>query len=73
MKMDVTKKIKVAEGQKIDLKKYPTKYKPLYVSKEDCQQQLKSHLHELIDMQDVFLCGQPSFVIINISSHGCRR
>ena len=44
----------VKEGEKVDLKKWPTLTAPFYKSDEDAQQKHKSHIHKLASLQDIF-------------------
>jgi PPK2 family polyphosphate:nucleotide phosphotransferase len=44
---------RVSEGNKVDLKKWPTKIKLFYGSKKECQEILEDHIRLLSSLQDV--------------------
>ena len=48
-----SKKFRVREGESVKLKKWPTKVKPFYKSKEDYKNILESHIKELIAQQSL--------------------
>ena len=50
MKID-TKDFRVREGEKVNLKKWPTEVSPVYKSKEQYQQLLQEHIQQLSEMQ----------------------
>jgi PPK2 family polyphosphate:nucleotide phosphotransferase len=52
------KKFRVREGEKVNLKKWPTCVKPFYKSPEDCQEILAGHVRKLSALQDLFYAGQ---------------
>jgi PPK2 family polyphosphate:nucleotide phosphotransferase len=52
------KKFRVREGEKVKLKKWPTRVKPFYKSPEHCQEILAGHVRKLSALQDLFYAGQ---------------
>jgi PPK2 family polyphosphate:nucleotide phosphotransferase len=52
------KKFRVREGEKVNLKKWPTRVKPFYKSPEHCQEILAGHVQKLSALQDLFYAGQ---------------
>jgi PPK2 family polyphosphate:nucleotide phosphotransferase len=52
------KKFSVREGEKINLKKWPTRVKPFYKSPEHCQEILAGHVRKLSALQDLFYASQ---------------
>src|ERR1700745_4023074 len=52
MKVTSTK-FRVEEGQKVDLKKWPTSVEPIYESKKHYQKLLKKHVEELSALQQL--------------------
>ena len=55
----------VSEGEKVNLKKWPTIVKPVYKSKEQYQQILQEHITELSSRQDLlYACNRYAVLII---------
>ena len=43
-----------SEGEKVNLKKWPTLIKPFYKSDEDCKKVIKDYVQQLSSLQDIF-------------------
>jgi len=64
MKID-TKEFRVHEGEKVNLKKWPTEVSPVYKSKEQYQQLLQEHIQQLSEMQDLlYASGHYTLLLI---------
>jgi len=64
MKID-TKDFRVDEGEKVNLKKWPTEVSPVYKSKEQYQQLLQEHIQQLSEMQDLlYASGHYALLLI---------
>jgi len=64
MKID-TKDFRVREGEKVNLKKWPTEVSPVYKSKEQYQQLLQEHIQQLSEMQDLlYASGHYTLLLI---------
>ena len=64
MKID-TKDFRVREGEKVNLKKWPTEVSPVYKSKEQYQQLLQEHIQQLSEMQDLlYASGHYALLLI---------
>jgi PPK2 family polyphosphate:nucleotide phosphotransferase len=64
MKID-TKDFRVREGEKVNLKKWPTEVSPVYKSKEQYQQLLQGHIQQLSEMQDLlYASGHYALLLI---------
>jgi len=64
MKID-TKEFRVHEGEKVNLKKWPTEVSPVYKSKEQYQQLLQEHIQQLSEMQDLlYASGHYALLLI---------
>ena len=48
-----SKEFRVAEGEKVDLRKRPTRVEPVYTSKEDYEKLLAEHVARLSDLQQL--------------------
>ncbi len=64
MKID-TKDYRVAEGDDVDLDKWPMQGKPVYKSKEDYTAQLEDHVAQLSDLQRLhYACNRHAILLI---------
>jgi len=64
MKID-TQDFRVREGEKVNLKKWPTEVSPVYKSKEQYQQLLQEHIQQLSEMQDLlYASGHYALLLI---------
>jgi PPK2 family polyphosphate:nucleotide phosphotransferase len=64
MKID-TKDFRVHEGEKVNLRKWPTEVNPVYKSKEQYQQLLQGHIQQLSEMQDLlYASGHYALLLI---------
>ena len=64
MKID-TKDFRVDEGEKVNLKKWPTEVNPVYKSKEQYQQLLQEHIQQLSEMQNLlYASGHYALLLI---------
>jgi len=64
MKID-TKDFRVDEGEKVNLKKWPTEVSPVYKSKEQYQQLLQEHIQQLSEMQNLlYASGHYALLLI---------
>jgi len=64
MKID-TKDFRVREGEKVNLKKWPTEVSPVYKSKEQYEQLLQGHIQQLSEMQDLlYASGHYALLLI---------
>jgi PPK2 family polyphosphate:nucleotide phosphotransferase len=63
MKIDV-RKFRVAEGEKLKLRKRPTKVKPVYRSKEDYQAQLNGHVVRLSNRQRLLYASDSDALLV---------
>jgi PPK2 family polyphosphate:nucleotide phosphotransferase len=64
MKID-TKDFRVREGERVNLKKWPTEVSPVYKSKEQYQQLLQEHIQQLSEMQDLlYASGHYALLLI---------
>ena len=52
-----TEDFRVVPGKKVDLKKWPTKVRPLYASKKQYERLLESHISQLRDLQGRLYAG----------------
>jgi PPK2 family polyphosphate:nucleotide phosphotransferase len=52
------KKFRVREGEKVNLKQWPTRVKPFYKSPEHYEEILAGHVQKLSALQDLFYAGQ---------------
>ena len=59
------KDFQVKEGKEVDLKKWPTRVKPLYTSKEEYQKVLAEHVEELSSLQS-FLYADNHYSVLLI-------
>jgi len=63
--MKVTpKQFRVREGEKVKLKRWPTKVKPFYQSKEDYQKILAGHIKELSALQSLLYASNRHAVLL---------
>ncbi|WP_219320519.1 ADP-polyphosphate phosphotransferase [Methylovirgula sp. HY1] len=63
MKIDV-KDFRVREGDKVDLKKWPTKVDPVYKSKEQYQKVLEEHVAELSAQQQLLYASNSHAILL---------
>ena len=63
MKIDV-KKFRVAEGEKLKLRKWPTRVKPVYRSKDDYKAQLEDHVAQLSARQQLLYASDSYALLI---------
>jgi PPK2 family polyphosphate:nucleotide phosphotransferase len=63
MKID-PKDFRVEEGAKVDLKKWPTRVKPVYKSKEEYHEFLDEHVSELSDLQRLLYASNRYSVLL---------
>jgi PPK2 family polyphosphate:nucleotide phosphotransferase len=56
---------RVREGDEVDLKKWPTKVKPVYGSDKDYEKLLKEHIEQLSEQQEL-LYGSNSYAVLLI-------
>ncbi len=60
-----SKDFRVAEGEKVNLKKWPTIVDPVYESKEEYQQILQEHIEQLSSLQDrLYACNRYAVLLI---------
>jgi len=59
-----TKQFRVREGAKVKLKRWPTRVKPFYHSKEDYQEILAGHVKELSALQSLLYAGNRYAVLL---------
>lgn len=59
-----TKSFRVAPGQKVDLKKWPTRVDDFYSSKKDCKKQIEEHVAQLADLQDLFYANDTYSLLV---------
>jgi len=59
-----TKQFRVREGEKVKLKRWPTREKPFYHSKEDYQEILASHVKELRALQSLLYAGNRYAILL---------
>ena len=60
----VPKQFRVREGEKVKLKRWPTKVKPFYQSKEDYQKILAGHIKELSALQSLLYASNRHAVLL---------
>jgi len=59
------REFRVREGDEVDLKKWPTKVKPVYGSDKDYERLLKEHIEQLSEQQEL-LYGSNSYAVLLI-------
>jgi polyphosphate kinase 2 (PPK2 family) len=63
MKID-TKDFRVPEGKKVNLKKWPTRIKPLYVSKKELKEALRDRVEEMSHLQTLLYAANRYAVLL---------
>lgn len=59
-----TKRFRVAEGEKLDLGKHPTRVDPVYDSKSDYKNILEKHVDDLSDLQEVLYADDGTALLL---------
>jgi PPK2 family polyphosphate:nucleotide phosphotransferase len=63
MKID-SKDFRVGEGDKIDLKKWPTEIKPYYDSKKELKNLLRAHVEEMSELQNLLYASNRYAILL---------
>jgi hypothetical protein len=67
-----TKDFRMAEGDQVDLKKWPTKVDSIYKSKAQYKTLLEEHVAKLSVMQQLHCASNRHAILLMLSGDGCR-
>ena len=67
-----TKEFRMAEGDQVDLKKWPTKVDPVYKSMAQYKTPLEEHVAKLSVMQQLHCASNRHAIMLMLSGDGCR-
>ena len=59
-----SKDFRVREGDKVNLKKWPTKVKPYYASKKQLKKMLRAHVKEMSELQNLLYASNRYAVLL---------
>ena len=68
-----SRKFRVEEGCEVNLKKWPTKVKPVYKSKDQYKKLLEKHVSQLSSQQQLLYADKSPCRSSDLSGHGCGR